>query len=49
LIDPEKLKEDPVVKSYRSFLWRFGIDPTKVRPSGEALRRRIARGDKLPK
>jgi len=37
----ESLKEDPVVRAYRDFYWRIGIDPTKVRPSSEALVRRI--------
>ncbi|MET1160086.1 MAG: phenylalanine--tRNA ligase beta subunit-related protein [Thermoprotei archaeon] len=40
----EKLRENPVVRAYRDFYWRIGIDPTKTRPSGEALVRRILRG-----
>ncbi|HLI45940.1 MAG TPA: phenylalanine--tRNA ligase beta subunit-related protein [Geobacterales bacterium] len=48
-INPDSLKEDPIVKAYREFYWRIGVDPTKIRPSGEALRRRIARGNKLPR
>ena len=40
----EALRGDPVVRAYRSFYWRIGIDPTKTRPSGEALVRRILRG-----
>ena len=40
----EKLREDPVVRAYRDFYWRIGIDPTKTRPSSEALVRRILRG-----
>ncbi|MBP1357235.1 MAG: hypothetical protein JZD40_01930 [Sulfolobus sp.] len=47
--DPETLKEDPVVRAYRDFFWRIGIDPTKIRPSGEALRRRLYRGGKMPR
>ncbi|MDT7861670.1 MAG: B3/4 domain-containing protein [Saccharolobus sp.] len=47
--DPESLKNDPVVRAYRDFYWRIGIDPTKVRPSGEALRRRVSRGNKFPR
>ncbi|QGA54597.1 hypothetical protein GFS03_08460 [Sulfolobus sp. E5-1-F] len=47
--DPEYLKNDPVVRAYRDFYWRIGVDPTKTRPSGEALRRRLARGNKLPR
>jgi DNA/RNA-binding domain of Phe-tRNA-synthetase-like protein len=45
----EDLKNDPVVRSYREFYWRIGIDPTKTRPSGEALRRRVARGNPIPR
>ncbi len=40
----ERLKDHPVVKAYRSFYWRINIDPTKQRPSGEALARRALRG-----
>lgn len=47
--NPEELKDDPVVRAYRNFYWRIGIDPTKTRPSGEALRRRVARGNPLPR
>ncbi len=41
----EELKNDPVVRAYRDFYWRIGIDPTKQRPSGEALVRRALRGN----
>lgn len=40
----ESLRGDPVVRAYRDFYWRIGVDPTKVRPSGEALVRRALRG-----
>jgi DNA/RNA-binding domain of Phe-tRNA-synthetase-like protein len=40
----ETLKNDIVVRAYREFFWRIGIDPTKTRPSSEALVRRILRG-----
>jgi DNA/RNA-binding domain of Phe-tRNA-synthetase-like protein len=46
---PESLKNHPYVRAYRNFLWRLGIDPTKIRPSSEALARRILRGSPLPK
>ena len=46
---PERLTEHPIVKAYRSLLWRLGIDPTKVRPSGEALARRVLHGRSLPR
>jgi len=48
-IDIDSLKDDPVVRAYRDFYWKIKIDPTKTRPSGEALRRRIARNGKLPR
>ncbi|MET1128447.1 MAG: phenylalanine--tRNA ligase beta subunit-related protein [Thermoproteota archaeon] len=40
----ERLRSDPVVRAYRDFYWRIGIDPTKTRPSSEALVRRALRG-----
>ncbi len=40
----DDLREHPVVRAYRDFYWRIGIDPTKQRPSGEALVRRAIRG-----
>ena len=33
----------------RELYRRFGVDPTKVRPSSEALARRIKKGDPLPR
>ncbi|MCY0867715.1 MAG: phenylalanine--tRNA ligase beta subunit-related protein [Desulfurococcus sp.] len=39
------LREDPRVRAYRDFYWRIGVDPTKTRPSSEALVRRILRGE----
>lgn len=47
--DPDGLKNNPIVRAYRDFYWKIGIDPTKIRPAGEALRRRIARTGKLPR
>ncbi len=44
----EALKNDPVARAYRDFYWRLGIDPTKTRPSGEALARRVLLGRGLP-
>jgi len=44
----EDLKDDPVVRAYRSFFWRIGLDPTKTRPAAEALIRRILTGRGLP-
>jgi len=40
----EGLKNHPVARAYRDFYWRVGVDPTKTRPSGEALVRRALRG-----
>ncbi len=45
----ENLKDNPVARAFRDFYWRIGIDPTKRRPSGEALARRILSGGMLPK
>ncbi len=39
----------PPVEAARSFYRRFGIDPTKTRPSSEALLRRVTRGDPFPR
>ena len=44
----EQLKEQPIFRAYRDFFWSVGIDPTKVRPAGEALTRRILGGRDLP-
>ncbi len=38
------LRNHGVVRAYRNIMWRLGIDPTKVRPSSEALARRVLRG-----
>ena len=45
----ETLKDHPVVRAYRDLSWRVGIDPTKRRPSGEALARRVLGGQSLPR
>ena len=44
----EELRNDPTVQAYRKAMWRLGIDPTKIRPSSEALARRVLRGNSLP-
>lgn len=44
----ESVKDAPVFRAYREFYWRVGIDPTKTRPAGEALVRRILAGKPLP-
>ncbi len=43
----DQLKNDPIIRAYRDFYWSINIDPTKQRPAGEALLRRILRGNKL--
>lgn len=40
----DTLKDNEIVRAYRDFYWRLGIDPTKVRPSNEALVRRLLKG-----
>lgn len=40
----EDLARVPEVRAYRDFYWRLGVDPTKTRPSSEALLRRALRG-----
>ncbi|ABW02028.1 B3/4 domain-containing protein [Caldivirga maquilingensis] len=45
----ESLKNDELIRLYRNFYWRLGIDPTKQRPAQEALIRRILKGDGLPR
>lgn len=45
----EEVKDQPIFRAYRNFFWRVGIDPTKVRPAGEALTRRVLGGRDLPR
>ena len=44
----EVMKDLPIFRAYRDFYWKVGIDPTKTRPAGEALARRIVSGKDLP-
>ncbi len=44
---PEKILEDPAIRACRSLYQKIGLDPTKDRPSGEALIRRAASGGNL--
>lgn len=37
------------VTATRAMYHRFGIDPTRTRPSSEALLRRVKKGDRLPR
>ena len=47
--DVETLKDNPTVRAYRDLYWKLDIDPTKTRPSGEALLRRVLNGNELPR
>ena len=38
-----------ITAAVRSMYRRFGVDPTKTRPSSEALLRRVRKGDALPR
>jgi len=44
----EQLKDNSTVRAYRDLFWSLGIDPTKTRPSGEALLRRVLHGEEIP-
>lgn len=52
VLDPswtlDNLKDDDVAAGFRKVSWAVGVDPTKNRPSGEALARRILNGNALP-
>jgi DNA/RNA-binding domain of Phe-tRNA-synthetase-like protein len=45
----ELLKDNPTVRAYRDLFWSLDIDPTKTRPSGEALLRRVLHGREIPR
>jgi len=47
-VSPAGVSEDRVT-AVRSMYRRLGIDPTKTRPSSEALLRRVHRGESLPR
>jgi DNA/RNA-binding domain of Phe-tRNA-synthetase-like protein len=45
----DEIKDATIVKAYRNFYWQFlNIDPTKIRPSGEALTRRVLKNQDIP-
>ena len=44
----EDLRNNTNARCYRDFFWKVGIDPTKTRPSAEALTRRLFGGRELP-
>ena len=43
------LKDLPLIRVFRDYLWRIGVDPTKMRPSHEALIRRAVRTGEFPR
>ncbi len=43
----EGLAENRIIRSFRDLYWSFGMDPTKLRVSSEALARRVLRGENL--
>lgn len=43
-----EVKDLQVFRAYRDFFWRVGVDPTKTRPAGEALTRRVLSGGSIP-
>jgi len=49
IVSLEEVKTQPIFRAYRDFFWRVGIDPTKIRPAGEALTRRVLGGRDLPR
>lgn len=44
----ENIIKHPIIRAYRDFYWSIGIDPTKQRPSSEALIRRILQNKNIP-
>ncbi len=49
VLTKETLKDHPTVRALRDFYWRMSIDPTKTRPSSEALARRFIISNSIPK
>ena len=45
----ETLKDEPSIRALRDFFWKVDIDPTKKRPSSEALIRRILQKGEIPR
>lgn len=44
----DKLAKDSRIEAFRRLYWTFEMDPTKTRPSSEALARRVLSGSELP-
>ncbi|WFO75398.1 hypothetical protein J4526_00365 [Desulfurococcaceae archaeon MEX13E-LK6-19] len=49
VMDLSSIKKHHMIRVYRDFLWKLGIDPTKLRPSHEALLRRAIRTGSIPR
>jgi len=45
----DTLKDEPPIRALRNFFWKVDIDPTKKRPSSEALIRRILQKGDIPR
>ncbi|MFH1750548.1 MAG: phenylalanine--tRNA ligase beta subunit-related protein [Candidatus Micrarchaeota archaeon] len=45
--DSSKIADEPIIKGIRKLFSNAGIDPTKERPSGEALIRRVCDGKNI--
>lgn len=44
-----QVKDNDIIKAYRQFYWKYCLlDPTKIRPAGEALLRRLLKNNSLP-
>ena len=49
-LSTEQIRNDPVFRAYRDFYWHHvKVDPTKTRPSSEALTRRLQKKGSLPR
>ncbi len=46
--DIHNVKNHYMIRAYRDYLWKLRIDPTKTRPSHEALLRRVLRTGEFP-
>jgi len=47
--DVHGIKNHYMIRVYRDYLWKLKIDPTKTRPSHEALLRRVLRTHEFPR
>ncbi len=47
-VDPDRVAEEPRIKSWREAYRAFGAKPSEFRSSVEAMARRALRGDELP-